>query len=50
MDEKKQGNYNKSFSFVVGGCVFFQSYNVRKRMSAESAIEKLQRVAREKET
>jgi hypothetical protein len=36
--------------FVVGNCVHFQSFGVHNSMSEESAIEKLQRIAREKET
>lgn len=50
MDKNKQGNFRMSFSVVARGCVFSRSYSAYKRMNVKSVIEKLQRVAREKET
>jgi hypothetical protein len=49
MDENKQGNCHKSFSFVVGSRVFSRSYSVRKKMNAKNAIEKLWKITKEKE-
>ncbi len=49
MDENKQSNRCMSFLFPTKGHVFSQSYNVHWIVNVESAIEKLQRVAREKE-
>ncbi len=49
-DENKWSNYQKLFSFVVGSCVYIRSFGIHKNMSVESAIEKLQKVIREKET
>ncbi len=37
-------------SFVIKSCVCFQSFGVHISMNAESAIEKLQKVARDKES
>jgi hypothetical protein len=48
-DLKKQGNHRKRFVFVIGNCVHFQSFKVHSSMNVENAIEKLQRIAREKE-
>ncbi len=49
-DENKWSNRWKLFLFVVRSYVFFQNFGVRKNMSTKSTIEKLQRVAKEKET
>lgn len=49
MDKNKQGNCYKSFLFPTRGHAFSWSYSVRRKMNAESVIDKLQRVAREKE-
>jgi len=38
------------FPFIVGNFVFFLSFEACKNMSAKCAIEKLQKVAKEKET
>jgi hypothetical protein len=46
---KKCGNCQKQFVFVVGSCVHFQSSRVHSTKSAESAIEKPQRITKEKE-
>jgi hypothetical protein len=35
--------------FVVGSCVYFLSYGIHRSMNVNNAIEKLQRIAREKE-
>jgi hypothetical protein len=48
-DENKQSNCCRLFSFVVGSHVFSWSFRVHRRMSVENAIEKLQKLAREKE-
>jgi hypothetical protein len=48
-DEKTWGNCQKQFTFIVGGCVYFWSFGVHITMSADSAIEKLQQIAKEKE-
>ncbi len=48
-DKKKQGNHQKQFAFVAGSCTCFQSFGVHNIMNAKSAIEKLQRIRREKE-
>jgi hypothetical protein len=37
------------FSFVAGSYVFFRSSGVHRSMSAKNVIEKLQKVAKEKE-
>jgi hypothetical protein len=49
MDENKQGNCHKLFSFVARSHVFSQSYSVQKKMNAESVIEKLSRITKEME-
>jgi hypothetical protein len=49
-DENKRNNNWKLFLFTIESCVCFQSSRVQKSMSAESTIEKLQIVAKEKET
>jgi hypothetical protein len=48
-DKKKWGNHKKQFAFVVGSCVHFLSSRVHNNMSAKSAIEKLQKIVKEKE-
>jgi hypothetical protein len=48
-DKKKKGNRWKQFAFVAGIYVRFWSFGVHNNMNAKSAIEKLQRIAREKE-
>ncbi len=48
-DEKTWSNCQKQSTFVVGSCAHFQSFEVHNNMSVESAIEKLQPIAREKE-
>jgi hypothetical protein len=48
-DEKNWGNCQKQFVFVARSCAHFPSFGVHNNMSAKSAIEKLQRIAREKE-
>jgi hypothetical protein len=35
--------------FVVGSCAHFLSFGIHSSMSVESAIEKLQRIVKEKE-
>ncbi len=47
--QKKQGNHQKWFSFVVGSCERFRSSGVQSIMSVESVIEELQRITKEKE-
>jgi hypothetical protein len=49
-DKSKQSNCREVFSFIVGSFVFFISFEACKSMSAKCAIEKLQKVAKEKET
>jgi hypothetical protein len=49
-DMKKRGNHRKLFVFVVGSYARFQRFGVHNSMSAENVIEKLQGIAREKET
>ncbi len=39
-DEKKCGNHQKQFAFVIGSCVRFQSSRIHSSMSAKNAIEK----------
>jgi len=46
-DEKKWGNHQKQFAFVVGNCVRFQSSKVHNSMSAKSVIEKSQKIIKE---
>jgi hypothetical protein len=48
-DEKKWVNRQKQFVFIARSCVHFPSFGVHNNMNAKSAIEKLQRIAREKE-
>jgi hypothetical protein len=48
-DKKKRGNRRKQFVFVAKSCACFRSYGIHNNMSAKSAIEKLQTIAREKE-
>jgi hypothetical protein len=48
-DEKKQGNCRKQFAFVTKSYVHFQSFGIHNSMYADSVIEKLQQIAREKE-
>jgi hypothetical protein len=48
-DKKKQGIHKKQFTFVARSCAHFWSFGVHNSMSAKSAIEKLQRIAKEKE-
>jgi hypothetical protein len=48
-DENKQSNRCRLFSFVARSHVFFQSSGTHRRMNINNAIEKLQRLAREKE-
>ncbi len=40
-DEKKRGNRQKQFSFIVGSYMCSRSFGVHNIMSVESAIEKL---------
>jgi hypothetical protein len=40
--EKKQGNCQKKFTFVIGSCARFRSFRIHNSMNVESAIEKLQ--------
>ncbi len=47
--EKMGGSCWKQFAFVVGSCAHFRSFRIHNNMSAESVIEKLQQIAREKE-
>jgi hypothetical protein len=49
-DNNKQSNHRMLISFVIKSCVCFQSFGVHISMNAESAIEKLQKVARDKES
>ncbi len=48
-DKNKQSNYRELFLFVVRSHVFFQSFGVHKNMCVDIAIEKLQKITREKE-
>jgi hypothetical protein len=48
-DEKKWGNHQKQFPFVVGSCAHFQSSKVHNSMNPKSAIEKPQKIANEME-
>ncbi len=48
-DEKKWGNRWKQIVFIAGSCAHFWSSKVHINMSAKNVIEKLQRIAREKE-
>jgi hypothetical protein len=45
----KWGNYWKLFLFVVGSCEHFQNSRDHKSMNANSAIEELQWITKEKE-
>ncbi len=47
--EKKWGTNQKQFTFVVGSCAHFSSSRIHSSMNVESAIEKLQKIAKEKE-
>jgi hypothetical protein len=47
-DKKKWGNHQKQFVFVAKSCACFRSFGVHSSMSLESAIEKLQRIVRER--
>ncbi len=49
-DENKQSNHWKLFSFVTRSYERILSFGVHRSMSVESAIKKLQRKAKEKET
>jgi hypothetical protein len=49
-DENKWNNHRKLFSFATRSRVFSQSSRIRKSMSVESTIVKLQKVAKDKET
>ncbi len=46
---KKKGNRWKQFAFVVGSYAHFWSFGVHNNKNAKIAIEKLHRIAREKE-
>jgi len=46
---KKKGNCWKQFVFVAKSCAHFWNYGVHNSMIAKSAIEKLQKIVREKE-
>jgi hypothetical protein len=48
-DKNKQSNRRTLFSFVARSCVCFWSSRIHRSISVESAIEKLHRVAKEKE-
>jgi hypothetical protein len=48
-NKNKQGNCRKLFSFVVGSCEHIWNSRVHTSITLESAIEKLQRIAKEKE-
>ncbi len=47
---KKRGNHQKLFSSIAGSCEHFQSSRIHSSMNVENAIEKLQRITKEKET
>jgi hypothetical protein len=47
---KKKGNHRKQILFVVGGCEHFQSFGIHNNMNVKNVIEKLQRIAKEKES
>jgi len=47
--KKKWGNYRKLFVFVATSCAHFRNSGVCNSMTTKSAIEKLQKIAREKE-
>lgn len=46
---KKRHNHWKSFLLIVGSCECFWSFGENRSMSAKSAIEKLQKIAKEKD-
>jgi hypothetical protein len=48
-DEKKWGNRQKKFTFIVGSYECFQSFGIHNTMSGESGIVKLQLITSEKE-
>jgi hypothetical protein len=48
-DKNKRSNCRKLFSFITRKNVHFRSFEVCINMSVEGTIEKLQRLAREKE-
>ncbi len=48
-DVRKQSYCQKLFLFIIGSCEHFQSFKVHNNMNAKNVIEKLQRVAKEKE-
>ncbi len=48
-DKKKQGNYWKQFPFVPRSCAHLRSFGVHNNKTVESAIEKLQKIRKEKE-
>jgi hypothetical protein len=48
-DEKRRGNCQKKITFVIGSSTYFQSSRIHNNISANSVIEKLQKIAREKE-
>jgi hypothetical protein len=48
-DVKKWGSCQNQFVFVVGNYTRFQSFGVHCSVSAKNAIEKLQKIARDKE-
>jgi hypothetical protein len=48
-DEKKRGNNQKKFAFIARTYARFWRFGVHNSMNVESVIEKLQRIAMEKE-
>jgi len=48
--DKKRGNHRKQFEFVAGSYACFQSFGVHSSMNVKSAIEKLHKITKEKET
>jgi hypothetical protein len=48
-DKNKWSNHHELFSFTIRSPVFYQSFGVCKNMSVKSVINKLEKVAREKE-
>jgi hypothetical protein len=49
-EENKRSNCRKLFLFATRSCVYFLSFGIHRSMNVESAIEKLHRITKEKET
>jgi len=47
--KKKPSNHQKLFSSFAGSCEHFQHFGIHSNISTKNVIEKLQRIAKEKE-